>query len=55
MIGEAEVERLIKTIHPDARITNPITACKSRINKIRDKEAGIIDAICCSGDTSNAR
>ena len=42
MIGEAEVERLIKTIHPDARITNPITACKAALAKLGIKRLALL-------------
>ena len=34
IIGEAEVERLIQTIHPQAKTTNPITACKAALQSL---------------------
>ena len=34
IIGEAEVDRLIKTAHPNAKTTNPITACKAALRAL---------------------
>lgn len=34
IIGEAEVDRLIKTAHPRAKTTNPITACKAALRAL---------------------
>lgn len=34
IIGEAEVDRLIKSAHPNAQTTNPITACKAALRAL---------------------
>ena len=34
IIGEARVDRLIRSIHPQAKTTNPITACKAALRAL---------------------
>ena len=34
IIGEGEVDRLIRSIHPKAKTTNPITACKAALRAL---------------------
>ena len=34
IIGEARVDRLIKSVHPNAKTTNPITACKAALHAV---------------------
>lgn len=32
MIGEDQVDRIIRDVHPQAKISNPITACKAALS-----------------------
>ena len=34
MIGEARVDEIIRQVHPDAKTTNPLTACKAAFSKL---------------------
>lgn len=34
IIGEARVDKLIKSVHPNAKTTNPITACKAALRAL---------------------
>lgn len=34
MIGEARVDEMIRAVHPDARTSNPLTACKAALSAL---------------------
>ena len=42
IIGEDEVDRLIKTAHPNAKTTNPITACKAALRALNITSLALI-------------
>ena len=42
IIGEGEVERLIRSIHPNAKTTNPITACKAALQALGIKTIALV-------------
>lgn len=42
IIGEDEVDRLIKSAHPNAKTTNPITACKAALHALDLKSIALV-------------
>ena len=42
MIGESEVDRLIKTVHPKVKTTNPLTACKAALSALEIKRLSLL-------------
>ena len=42
MIGEARVDQIIRDVHPDARTSNPITACKAALAALGLKRIALV-------------
>ncbi|MEX0305518.1 MAG: aspartate/glutamate racemase family protein [Leisingera sp.] len=42
MIGEAKVEEILRRVHPKARATNPLTACKAALQALKLKRIALI-------------
>jgi maleate isomerase len=42
MIGEAEVDRMIRAVHPQAKTSNPITACKAALSALGLKRIALV-------------
>ncbi len=42
MIGESIVEQRVQQVYPNARVTNPITAVKARLNSLNVKNIGLL-------------
>jgi len=42
MIGEAEVETAVRTVFPNAKVTNPITAVKAKLTSLKAKNIGLL-------------
>ncbi len=42
MIGEDRVEQIIQQIHPQAKVTNPITSCKAALHKLAVKNVALL-------------
>jgi len=42
MIGESVVEQAVQQVFPDAKVTNPITAVKARLNNLAVRNIGLL-------------
>ena len=42
MIGEARVDQIIRQVHPDAKTTNPLTACKAAFSALGLKRIALV-------------
>ncbi len=42
MIGEDRVDQIIRQIHPNAKTTNPLTACKAALEALRVKRFALV-------------
>jgi len=42
LIGEAEVDALIRAQHPDAKTSNPITACKAALSALKVERVALL-------------
>ena len=42
MIGEARVDRIIRQAHPDAKTSNPLTACKAALSALALKRIALV-------------
>lgn len=42
MIGEARVDSILSKVHPKAKITNPLTACKAALQALKVKKIALI-------------